>query len=74
MKGILAIGIISAYIFTAQDPQIVLSQQYKTYVLAQQLNPGAITRTRDRILNDKKKLPRAAKQFLEKNIPNFLNI
>jgi ABC-type transporter MlaC component len=68
MKGILAIGIISAYIFTAQDPQIVLSQQYKTYVLAQQLNPGAITRTRDRILNDKKKLPRAAKQFLEKNI------
>ena len=68
MKSVLAISIISAYIFTAQDPQIVLSQQYKTYVLAQQLNPGAITRTRDRILNDKKRLPRAVRQFLEKNI------
>jgi len=68
MKGILAISIISAYIFTAQDPQIVLSQQYKTYVLAQQLNPGAIIRTRDRILNDKKRLPRVARQFLKKNI------
>jgi ABC-type transporter MlaC component len=68
MKSAIVISIISAYIFTAQDPQIVLSQQYKTYVLAQQLNPGVITSIKNRILNGKKPLPRSAKQFLEKNI------
>jgi ABC-type transporter MlaC component len=68
MKSILAISIIAAYIFTAQDPQIVLSHQYKAYVIAQQFNPNGITKLKERILNDKKKLPRAAKQFLEKNI------
>ena len=61
-------SIITAYIFTAQDPQIVLSHQYKAYIIAQQLNPNGIAKLKDRILDDKKKLPRAAKQFLEKNI------
>ena len=68
MKSILAISIISAYIFTAQDPQIVLSQQYKTYIIAQQVTPNAITKIRDRILDDNKKLPRAANQFINKNL------
>jgi len=68
MKSILMASIITAYIFTAQDPQIVLSHQYKAYAIAQQLNPSGIIKIRDRILNDKKKLPSAAKQFLEKNI------
>ena len=68
MKSILIASIVAAYIFTAQDPQIVLSQQYKAYMLAQQLNPNGITKLKERILDDKKKLPRAAKQFLEKNI------
>ena len=68
MKSILAISIIAAYIFTAQDPQIVLSRQYKAYVIAQQFNPSGITKIRDRILNDKKPLPRAANQFISKNI------
>ena len=68
MKSVLLAGIISAYIFTAQDPQIVLSRQYKSYVLAQQLNPNSVNKMRDRILNDKKKLPRSAKTFLDKNI------
>tara|TARA_R110000824_G_scaffold13428_4_gene58543 strand:+ start:839 stop:1468 length:630 start_codon:yes stop_codon:yes gene_type:complete len=68
MKGLLIASIVTAYIFTAQDPQIVLSHQYKAYVIAQQLNPNGIITVRDRILNDKKKLPRAAKQFLDKNI------
>jgi len=67
MKKILIASIISAYIFTAQDPQVVLSHQYKAYVLAQQFNPSGVTKVRDRILNDKKKLPRAVNQFLEKN-------
>ena len=68
MKSILITGILAAYIFTAQDPQIVLSHQYKAYVIAQQLNPNGIIKLKKRILNDKKKLPRAAEQFLEKNI------
>jgi len=68
MKSILIAGIITAYMFTAQDPQIVLSKQYKAYTIAQQLNPSGVIKMRDRILNDKKKLPRAAKQFLDKNI------
>ncbi len=67
MKNILIASIITAYIFTAKDPQIVLSHQYKAYAIAQQLNPSGIIKIRDRILNDKKKLPSAAKQFLEKN-------
>ena len=68
MKSVLLTGILAAYIFTAQDPQIVLSHQYKAYVIAQQLNPNGINKLKERILNDKKKLPRSAKQFLEKNI------
>ena len=68
MKTVLIASIITAYLFTAQDPQIVLSRQYKAYVLAQQLNPNGIIKIRKRILNDKKKLPRAAKKFLDKNI------
>ena len=68
MKSILVASIITAYIFTAQDPQIVLSRQYKAYIIAQQLNPDGVVKIRDRILNDRKKLPRAAKQFLSKNI------
>jgi ABC-type transporter MlaC component len=68
MKSILIAGLIAAYIFTAQDPQIVLSHQYKIYTMTQQLNPGAITKIRDRILNDKKPLPRATKRFIDKNI------
>tara|TARA_R110000824_G_scaffold396988_1_gene599228 strand:- start:432 stop:1061 length:630 start_codon:yes stop_codon:yes gene_type:complete len=68
MKSILIASLITAYIFTAQDPQIVLSRQYKSYVLAQQLNPNGITKFKERILNDKKKLPRSAKTFLDKNI------
>ncbi len=67
MKSILVASIVTAYIFTAQDPQIVLSHQYKAYIIAQQFNPSGVIKVRDRILNDKKKLPRAAKQFLEKN-------
>jgi len=67
MKSVLIASIVTAYIFTAQDPQIVLSHQYKAYVIAQQFSPSGITKIRDRVLNDKKKLPRAAKQFLEKN-------
>ena len=67
MKSILLASIVTAYIFTAQDPQIVLSHQYKAYVIAQQLSPNGIIKIRDRILNDKKKIPRAAKQFLQKN-------
>tara|TARA_Y100000034_G_scaffold129752_1_gene186815 strand:+ start:79 stop:687 length:609 start_codon:yes stop_codon:yes gene_type:complete len=67
MKSIIIASIVAAYIFTAQDPQIVLSHQYKAYAIAQQFNPSSITKVRDRILNDKKKLPRAAKKFLEKN-------
>ena len=68
MKSILITGIVTAYIFTAQDPQIILARQYKSYVLAQQLNPSGVIKMRDRILNDKKKLPRSAKTFLDKNI------
>jgi len=67
MKSILVASIITAYIFTAKDPQIVLSRQYKAYIIAQQFSPRGIIKIRDRILNDKKKIPRAAKQFLEKN-------
>jgi len=67
MKSILIASIVTAYIFTAKDPQTTLSHQYKAYVLAQQLNPRGITKVRDRILNDKKKLPRSVNQFLEKN-------
>ena len=61
-------SIVTAYIFTAQDPQITLSHQYKAYTIAQQLNPNGVNKMRDRILNDKKPLPRAAKQFINKNI------
>jgi ABC-type transporter MlaC component len=67
MKSVLIASIITAYIFTAQDPQIVLSHQYKAYIIAQQLNPNGVVKIRDRILNNNKRLPRAAKQFLEKN-------
>jgi len=68
MKSILLASLVTAYIFTAQDPQIVLSHQYKAYIIAQQLNPNGINKMRDRIIRDDKKLPRAAKQFLKKNI------
>ena len=68
MKSILLTGLVAAYIFTAQDPQITLLHQYKAYTLAQQLNPSGITKMRDRILNDKKPLPRAAEKFINKNI------
>ena len=68
MKGVLIASIMAAYMFTTQDPQITLSQQYKAYIIAQQLNPSAITKIRNRILNDEKKLPRAANRFLKKNI------
>jgi len=67
MKAIIVASIISAYFFTAQDPQIVLSQQYKAYIIAQQLNPSALERIRDRITNDKKRPPRVVRRFLEKN-------
>jgi len=68
MKSILLASLVTAYIFTAQDPQIVLSHQYKAYVIAQQLNPNGINKMRDRIIRDDKKLPRSVKQFLKKNI------
>ena len=37
-------------------------------MIAQQFNPSVITKIRNRILNDKKPLPRAANQFINKNI------
>jgi len=67
MKSILVASILAAYIFNGQDPQIILSQQYKAYIIAQQLNPHGVIKMRDRILNDKRRLPKSAKQFLEKN-------
>jgi ABC-type transporter MlaC component len=68
MKSVLIASIVTAYIFTAQDPQIVLSHQYKAYVIAQQLNPNGVNKIKERILKNDKKLPRAVKQFLKKNI------
>jgi len=68
MKSILIAGIITAYLFTAKDPQATLLLQYKTYMMAQQLDPNGIDKLKKRILDDEKKLPSAAKQFLYKNI------
>ena len=67
MKSVLIASIITAYIFTAQDPQQTLKLQYKAYIIAQQFTPDSITKIKDRILTGKK-IPRAAKQFMDKNI------
>ena len=67
MKAILLATIITGYIFNAEDPQRTLNQQYKTYVMVQQVAPQEITKLKKRILNGKK-LPYAAKQFMTQNI------
>ena len=67
MKSVLIASIVTAYIFTAQDPQITLESQYKAYIIAQQFTPNGVADIKGRILSGKK-IPRAAKQFLNKNI------
>ena len=67
MKSVLIASIVTAYIFTAQDPQQTLELQYKAYIIAQQFTPNGVADIKDRILSGKK-IPRAAKQFLNKNI------
>jgi len=67
MKSVLIASIVTAYIFTAQDPRVTLESQYKAYIIAQQFTPNGITDIKGRILSGKK-IPRAAKQFLNKNI------
>jgi len=67
MKSILIASIITAYIFTARDPQATLKLQYKAYIIAQQFSADSISNVKDRILTGKK-IPRAAKQFMNKNI------
>jgi hypothetical protein len=63
MKSVLIASIVTAYIFTAQDPQITLELQYKAYIIAQQFTPNGVADIKGRILSGKK-IPRAAKQFL----------
>lgn len=67
MKSVLIASIITAYIFTAQDPQSTLKLQYKAYIIAQQFSPNSINKIKDRILTGKR-VPRSAKQFMSKNI------
>jgi len=67
MKSVLIASIITAYIFTAQDPQQTLKLQYKAYIIAQQFSPNNIAKIKSSIISGKK-IPRAAKQFMSKNI------
>ncbi len=67
MKSVLIASIVTAYIFTAQDPQQTLKSQYKAYIIAQQFSPNSIAKIKNRILTGKR-VPRAAKQFMKKNI------
>ena len=67
MKSVLIASIITAYIFTAQDPQATLKLQYKAYIIAQQFSPNSINKIKGRILTGKR-VPRVAKQFMNKNI------
>ena len=39
MKAFLLATIITGYLFTDKDPQRTLDQQYKAYVMAQQITP-----------------------------------
>jgi ABC-type transporter MlaC component len=68
MKAILVASIVSAYFFTAQDPQIMLHTQYKAYITVQAFNPKAVAKYRDRILNKKKRVPKSAQKFMNTNI------
>ena len=54
MKSVLIASIVTAYIFTAQDPRVTLESQYKAYIIAQQFTPNGITDIKGRILSDKK--------------------
>ena len=67
MKSILLATIITGYIFTAKDPQTTLDQQYKTYVVVQQVAPKEVTKLKKRIL-DGRRLPRTVRQFMSQNI------
>ena len=67
MKSFLLATIVTGYIFGSEDPQRTLDQQYKAYVMAQQITPKEITKLKKRILSGKK-LPYATQQFLSKNI------
>mgnify|MGYP003154867397 CR=1 FL=1 len=64
----LVAALVSAYLFTGADPQIALNTQYKAYTKVQALMPGQIDKYRDRTLNDKKRMPKSARIFLNKNI------
>jgi ABC-type transporter MlaC component len=67
MKAFLLATIITGYLFTDKDPQRTLDQQYKAYVMAQQITPKEVTKLKKRILSGKK-LPFAAQQFITQNI------
>lgn len=67
MKSFLLATIVTGYIFGSEDPGRTLDQQYKAYVMAQQITPKEITKLKKRILSGKK-LPYATQQFLSKNI------
>ena len=67
MKSVLIASFITAYIFTAQDPQQTLKLQYKAYIIAQQFSPNSIAKIKSNIVGGKR-VPRSAKQFMNKNI------
>ena len=57
MNSLLAAA-VTAFLFTAGDPQIMLDTQYRAYTKAQAFFPEKINKYRDRTLNKKKRLPK----------------
>jgi len=64
----LAVAVVSAYLFTGSDPQIMLNTQYKAYSTMQAFNSSGISKYKEKILNESKDMPISARIFLNNNI------
>ena len=66
--SLLVTTLVSSFFFTAQDPQVMLSKQYKSYITAQAMTPGSVNKYRDRIMETKKPFLKSTRLFLDTNI------
>ena len=68
MKTAVLVALVGGFLFSNEDPQIMLNKQYKAYISAQAFTPGQVEKYHKRITNLKRPLPKSTKMFLEANV------